>query len=1186
MLSARLQLWLVVRLADQMHSPYLESRMPRTLYALLVAIDRYRPPVPPLNGCLNDIDALNQLLQELGSGGEFAIDLRVLKDAEATRHAVIKNFREHLTKAGPEDVALFYYSGHGSQEDAPPEFWHLEPDRLDETLVCYDSRDEGKWDVADKELAVLIAEVAQRDPHVLCVLDCCHSGSGTRAALEEGLAVRRAPTDRRHRSVDTFLDGTLAAGSVRGGASPGTGWGVLPSGKHLLLAACRPSETAKETREAGKPHGAFTVALLTALRQTRGSITYRDLIKRAEAQVRLRVAQQVPQAEASDPTDLQRPFLGGAVRLQRAHFTLRRDKDLGWVIDGGAVHGIARPAGAETTILGIFDLQATPADWQHLDRSLTVAQVEEVRPDQSRVRVESRGDELDQNSTYRAVVISTPLPVLGVFFNGETDAIARVRVALASAGEGGGPSTLVREVDREQNAELRVDALDGSFRISRAEAERPLVAEIVGLGEAGARATVERLEHVARWQAVVRLENPGSRLGTEPVEITILVGLKENGEERWQEADARRGIRLEYRQAGGKWQQPQMRIELTSKAREEIYCALLWLGEDYSVSSELIPGGTVRLPAGGSGAANNGESVWGYVPDEKWREGRTEVHDVLKLIVSTDQFDATLLEQSKLDNYVVTRGTKTLHPAPRNALERLAARVHDRGLSTRPGGGEIVPDWSTSALAISVVRPLEAAQVPPVGQSQALAAGVTLIGHPALKANARLISSTEAGRGLGDLGTPAILRDDPNASQPFLFEPPRGSDPGLGAIQLTDVQNPDAVRADQPLVLHLETQVQPGEHILPYAWDGEFFLPLGVARPVDNGTEIQLRQLPPPLQTARDIERGIVSSVRILFQKILSSKLGIEFDYPRLAAVSFDAQGTPAYETAADPVRQRVMQANRILLYVHGILGDTLGMTGSSQAEVALLSAPPQRIGDRYDLILAFDYENINTGIKETAKKLGERLARVGLGPDHGKELHVAAHSMGGLVSRWFIEREGGNHVVQRLVTLGTPHDGSPWPKIQDWATGALAMGLNGLTQVAWPVKVLGDLLGAVETVDVMLDEMAPNSPLLTELYQSGDPKVPYTLLVGNTSIIPAAVEGGTVERLIARLAPQRVLHAAASLAFLRSPNDIAVSVESAKALAAGRVPEPRFAEVACDHVTFFSSDAGRQALLEALGRA
>ncbi|MHC5939395.1 hypothetical protein [Nostoc sp.] len=47
-------------------------------------------------------------------------------------------FRKHLRNAKKDDVVLFYYSGHGSQELAPKEFWHIEADRLDETLVCYD----------------------------------------------------------------------------------------------------------------------------------------------------------------------------------------------------------------------------------------------------------------------------------------------------------------------------------------------------------------------------------------------------------------------------------------------------------------------------------------------------------------------------------------------------------------------------------------------------------------------------------------------------------------------------------------------------------------------------------------------------------------------------------------------------------------------------------------------------------------------------------------------------------------------------------------------------------------------------------------------------------------------------------------------------------------------------------------
>jgi Caspase domain len=261
--------------------------MTRTLYATLVGIDEYQRPVPALNGCVNDIDAIALLLQEIGRAGGFAIDIRVLKNDQGTRSNVIAGFRDHLCKSSANDVALFYYSGHGWQESAPPEFWHIEPDHLNETLVCYDSRTDGNWDLADKELAVLIADVAARKPHILCVLDCCHSGNGTRAALEDGLAIRRAPTDRRLRPLESFLDGSLSAQRKKDKASTDANWLVMPEGRHVLLAACRSSETAKEVNEDGKPHGAFSAALLAALRQTRGALSYRDLVKRAGAQLRL-----------------------------------------------------------------------------------------------------------------------------------------------------------------------------------------------------------------------------------------------------------------------------------------------------------------------------------------------------------------------------------------------------------------------------------------------------------------------------------------------------------------------------------------------------------------------------------------------------------------------------------------------------------------------------------------------------------------------------------------------------------------------------------------------------------------------------------------------------------------------------------------------------------------------------------
>ena len=64
--------------------------------------------------------------------------------------------------------------------------------------MCFDSRSPGSWDLADKEIAKLIGDVAAKGPHVAVILDCCHSGSGTR---EIDTVVRRAdglspPADR------------------------------------------------------------------------------------------------------------------------------------------------------------------------------------------------------------------------------------------------------------------------------------------------------------------------------------------------------------------------------------------------------------------------------------------------------------------------------------------------------------------------------------------------------------------------------------------------------------------------------------------------------------------------------------------------------------------------------------------------------------------------------------------------------------------------------------------------------------------------------------------------------------------------------------------------------------------------------------------------------------------------------
>ncbi|MGB3296563.1 MAG: hypothetical protein WBB01_26555 [Phormidesmis sp.] len=74
------------------------------------------------------------------------------------------------------------------------------------------------------------------------------------------------------------------------------------------------------------------------------------------------MSQRSAQLEAPDLADLDQPFLGGAIASFPSYFTLSHRLDIGWAINGGAVHGIHRPVNGETTQLALFPLDAAP-EW-------------------------------------------------------------------------------------------------------------------------------------------------------------------------------------------------------------------------------------------------------------------------------------------------------------------------------------------------------------------------------------------------------------------------------------------------------------------------------------------------------------------------------------------------------------------------------------------------------------------------------------------------------------------------------------------------------------------------------------------------------------------------------------------------------------------------------------------------------
>lgn len=306
-----------------------------------------------------------------------------------------------------------------------------------------------------------------------------------------------------------------------------------------------------------------------------------------------------------------------------------------------------------------------------------------------------------------------------------------------------------------------------------------------------------------------------------------------------------------------------------------------------------------------------------------------------------------------------------------------------------------------------------------------------------------------------------------------------------------------------------------------------------------------------------------------------------------MAEVGEDKKVT--YNRDEAEVKQQVAQAKRIALYIHGIIGDTESLVSTIKQPVLQPDGQEGSISELYDLVLAFDYENLNTTIEQNAQHLKRQLRDVGLSENHGKELHIIAHSMGGLVSRWFIEREGGNKVVQHLIMLGTPNAGSPWSVVEDWVKLTLAIALNGLSLVAWPAKVVAMLMGTLEqNIRVTLAQMNPTSDFLNSLAASDDPGIPYSIIAGNTSIIPAALEQEVEKKSILERLQQRLFNQVVELPFFGAPNDIAVKVDSITDIPTGRKHSPNIQEVPCDHMSYFLNEptkVGLKALVAAIAQ-
>ncbi|KAK0187319.1 hypothetical protein F5146DRAFT_1064401 [Armillaria mellea] len=171
-----------------------------------------------------------------------------------------------------DDPILIFYAGHGATAKAPST-WSSANGTI-QMLAPHDFNPEGDdpEGVFDIKLHYLLAALAaKKSDNITVILDCCYSGSATRAGENDSIV----------RGIK-LLDTTISEDRLRGfeplsgdrGSGVANGFETEGLTSHVLLSACKATQKARETGG----HGHFTSALLDYLRTTNlNEFVYADI---------------------------------------------------------------------------------------------------------------------------------------------------------------------------------------------------------------------------------------------------------------------------------------------------------------------------------------------------------------------------------------------------------------------------------------------------------------------------------------------------------------------------------------------------------------------------------------------------------------------------------------------------------------------------------------------------------------------------------------------------------------------------------------------------------------------------------------------------------------------------------------------------------------------------------------------
>ncbi|KAL0567813.1 hypothetical protein V5O48_014183 [Marasmius crinis-equi] len=245
-----------------------------SLFALIIGIHIYKDDeIRNLNGAVAEADAFSNLLEDVYRVPvERIVNIR---DQEATREKILSAIQNLAGNPviGVSDPMVIYYAGHGAEVDSP-----LGTARKIQMLIPHDFVANGSavtqgQGIFDHTLSRLLSEIAKnKSDDITVIFDSCSSGLGIRKdEHDETLSVCGLELSADYTIPPSMFEPELASLERSSGSEMGGLWSPV------LLAACKPSQTAKERRGSG----AFTSQLIPLLRQEGSDrLTYEDVIQR------------------------------------------------------------------------------------------------------------------------------------------------------------------------------------------------------------------------------------------------------------------------------------------------------------------------------------------------------------------------------------------------------------------------------------------------------------------------------------------------------------------------------------------------------------------------------------------------------------------------------------------------------------------------------------------------------------------------------------------------------------------------------------------------------------------------------------------------------------------------------------------------------------------------------------------